>query len=177
MNSNSGDDEERRYKTPAEGLRALEEAFSYWSSKVTELSFQYCIGLIAANWAVHAKDLLGSKWGLWSVGLSITSLFLSLLGAFVVTTITRNEFYVAVSDRAAWKARWECSERIDSEWPFTHALDSWAKAFAWIRLILPLVAGLCFVLGALGQVRNDKACAEKTTCESREARSNGAKTS
>ena len=138
----------RRYISPAEGLKALEESFGYWTSKITDLSFQYCLALIAANWAVHTKSLLTNGWGMTSVALAIFSLCLSACGALVISEMCRNEFTNAVRDREKWRKRWEASERIDSEWPFTTSIDCWARFFSWARIVFPFLAGIFFIIGA-----------------------------
>ena len=143
-----GDD--RRFETPAKGLLELERAHEYWSERVTEFSFHASIGLIAGNWALHsdAGALLKNQWALLSIALAIGALLTSLLGAWMVAGECRKQYYKAVADRVAWTKRWEASERIDSEWPFTASLAKLGVFFRFLRTWLPIIGGIAFVVGA-----------------------------
>jgi hypothetical protein len=147
--SQAGDD--RRFKSPADGLLELERGHEYWSERVTEFSFHSSIGLIAANWALHSEDgaLLKNGWAILSVSLAIAALLAGLFGAWLVAGECRKQYYVAVADRDAWKTRWEASERIDSEWPFTIYLSRLGSFFRLLRAALPILGGFAFVVGAL----------------------------
>lgn len=145
------DEDKRRYENPAEGLKALEASYEYWTSKITEVSFQCCIALIAANWAVHSKSgaLLDNSWAVASVVAALATVLVSLVGALAISERAHSEFYVAVGNRKAWTARWEASERIDSEWPFTKTLGTMGRTFTWMKAILPVVSGALFLVGTL----------------------------
>ncbi len=142
--------DERVYKSPAEGLRALQADYLRWTSRITDISFQCCLALIAANWALHSGkgELLKNAWATWSVSLALGAVLLSLLGAFVLATGTYNAFYEASKDPGNWRSRWDPSERIPSEWPYTSGLIKTALFFTHLKVWVPIISGACFVFGA-----------------------------
>ena len=141
----------RRYEQSVDGIRELEASYSYWTSKITDVSFQCCIALIAANWALHATGgaLIKNVSAVVSVFLALAAVLASLVGALWIGERTRSEFYVAVSDRAAWEARWEAAERIESEWPYTPQLTMLGRVFTWLKVAFPVLSGVFFVYGAI----------------------------
>ena len=145
------DPQVRRYSDPAKGLEQLESSYNYWSEKITDLSFQCCIALIAANWAVHSDShmLLGNIWALLSVGLSLLTVLLSLVGALVMSFLHKCRFDDAETDRGKWRSEWESSERIPSRWPYSDAIETTGLVLRLVKVVLPIASGFCFVGGIL----------------------------
>ncbi|WP_152600044.1 hypothetical protein [Noviluteimonas dokdonensis] len=143
--------DKRRYESPADGLKSLETSYAYWTSKITDISFQSCIALIAANWAISggSRALFGNVWAISSITTALAAVLVSLVGAFWVSRVTYKEFYAAAHDRAKWADRWEVAERIPSEWPFSAKITHLGTTFTWLKVLLPIFSGILFVIGAV----------------------------
>jgi hypothetical protein len=139
----------RKYATPADGLTPLRDAHFYWTSKITDLSFQSCIGLIAANWAVYSKpgDLVEHSWSLVSVTVALLAVLMSLASASWLASLHFNQFYAAQDNPEVWKKSWEIAEKTPNEWPFTEEIVAVGKWSSLVKVCLPILSGICFAIG------------------------------
>lgn len=140
----------RAYESPAAGLQALQSDYKYWTGRITDLSFQSCLGLIAANWALHSDHgaLMANKFAVASVLLALLALLASLVGSFLIARATYEEFYFGTENPEEWRSRWEAAERIPSEWPYTHKITSLGRNLTLVKVWTPVASGVLFVLGA-----------------------------
>lgn len=143
---------QRRYVTAAEGQRQLESEYIYWTGKITDHSFQASIALIAANWAVHSganSSVISNGWAVASIVVALLAILTSLGGALWMARLHYDIFYEAERDKTRWQKRWEASERIESEWPYSDCIKTSGKWLARCKVWLPLSSGLLFVIGAV----------------------------
>lgn len=140
----------RIYQSAAEGQKALQSRYEYWTAKINEHSFQVSISLIAANWAVHSSSVSGSVLAVFSIAFALLTLLLSLGGALGMSLLHYSAFYDSVKNNSKWNERWKDAERNQaSPWPFTHGIISLGIWIAWLKVIIPCVSAILFLLGAI----------------------------
>jgi len=142
----------RRYSNAAEGLKALEDSYNYWTGKITDLAFQSSLALIAANWALIsglqptrcARILL-----IVSTIIALASLLVGLWGARRMAQLHDERFRFAEKCREEWQKEWERSEGTESQWPYTQEIEDSGRRWATAKFWLLVLAGITFAAGAV----------------------------
>lgn len=138
-----------RYKDESEALEAVEAHYRYWSGRLTESSFQLCLGIIAANWAVYrdVHQIRNNPCALWSLGIVIFTLGLSLLSAKRMSEAHREQCERAEQDPKRWEDEFRDSQGKRTAWPFTEEIENIGWITRSARAYLPLASGLIFIIG------------------------------
>jgi hypothetical protein len=136
-----------RYTSAAEALKDLDDAYNYWSAKVTETSTAFALGLIAANWAIYGSQ------GLKTLLLPRLSVFCALLlllvGLVVAHWLThehdkQHEYAEENSER--WTAEYEKARANKrNPWPYTSRIECIGEVSRWLKVLLPIIGGLLFI--------------------------------
>lgn len=139
-----------RYQNGDDALKAVEADFQYWSGKLTESSFQLCIGIIAANWAVyHTVDNLRTEpYAVWSIVLVVAALALSLVVAKRMSEAHREQCEFAEKNKTVWDSACE-DEKTAAEWPFTAEIENIGWVARELKTWLPVIAGFLFLMSLL----------------------------
>jgi hypothetical protein len=141
-----------RYNDESDAIKELESEYQYWSGKLTESSFQLCIAILAANWAVYqdVNKLRENSYAVWSICLVIATLVISLLVAKRMSEAHRERCEYAEADKPRWaKEHNTYRESNGGAWPFTDEIENIGWISRLLKTWLPLVAGVLFCLGAL----------------------------
>jgi hypothetical protein len=141
----------RRYSSAAEGLKALEDSYNYWTGKITDLAFQSSLTLIAADWALISglhPSRCARNFLIVSTTVALASLLVGLWGARQMAYLHRKQFQFAESHRAAWQKEWELSETTASQWPYTQEIENSGAKWATAKFSLLVLAGVTFAIGA-----------------------------
>jgi hypothetical protein len=142
----------RRYSSAAEGLKALEDSYNYWTGKITDLAFQSSLALIAADWALISglhPSRCARGFLIVSTIVALASLLVGLWGARQMAHLHRERFQFAESHRAAWQKEWEQSETTESKWPYTQEIEDSGARWATAKFGLLVLAGATFATGAV----------------------------
>jgi hypothetical protein len=142
----------RRYSNAAEGLKALEDSYNYWTGKTTDLAFQSSLALVAADWALisglHPSRCAGT-FLIVSIIIALASLLVGLWGARRMAHLHRRRFQFAESHRETWQKEWERSETTESQWPYTQEIENSGTRWATAKFSLLILAGVTFATGAV----------------------------
>lgn len=143
--------EGRIYPSPNAGLRELASCYNHWTGKITESSFQVCVALMAANWAVHQSrdNLLDSFFPKLSVLTVMLAIAANLVASFVMASLHKSRFDAAQANPVDWRKGWASAESTPSKWPFDDEIVLWGRIFLHMRFWLPLLGGVFFVLGVI----------------------------
>lgn len=142
----------RRYSSAAEGLKALEDSYNYWTGKITDLAFQSSLALIAADWALISglhPPRCARTFLIISTIIALASLLIGLWGARRMAHLHRKRFQFAENHRAAWQKEWELSEATESQWPYTQEIENSGSRWATAKFSLLVLAGASFATGAV----------------------------
>jgi hypothetical protein len=136
--------------SPAEGLKSLALAYAYWTGKITDISFQTCLTIVAANWALYQKpgEIVAHSWSLASLSVALLAVLVSLLGAGQMARLHFKRFYDAQTNPKQWEADWKVAEETPSQWPFTDDIVLTGRVFSALKIALPLISGVCFLVSA-----------------------------
>lgn len=142
----------RQYSSAAEGRKALQEGYNYWTGRITDLVFQSSLAMIAANWALisglhptrFARSLM-----IVSTVLAIVSLFVGLWGARRMASLHYKQYLFSEQHRKTWQEQWEQSETIESKWPYTQEIEDSGSRFSDAKFWLLVIAGIAFAVGAI----------------------------
>lgn len=139
------------YESPNEALKAVSDDYLYWTGKLTDTSLQLSYAVIAANWAVFGTvdKLLGNFWARLSVGLVISSLLLSLFGAKWMGELHKKQVDHAESDLARWEKEFNTNKGKRVAWPFTRTIEILGRVMREIKVWLPVLAGLAFLIALI----------------------------
>ena len=139
----------RRYRTADEALKDLEEAYNYWSGKITETSTSFALGLIAANWAVFGSDGLKSMWlPRLSVFCALLLLLLGLIQAERMTKYHDERHQFAEENPARWVSLYEAAKKSSQPdpWPYTKKIE-WLGAMGRLwKTWLPVIGCIFFLV-------------------------------
>jgi len=141
--------ESLQFKSPTDALKeGVKESFHYWSGKLTDTSVQLSYALIAANWAVYGslQGILGNRWSICSLFLVIFSLIVNLFGAKLIAELSFKRIKYAEENPERWRKEFEQSRSGSSAWPYTPAIERLGRATREVRLYLPLIAGVLFLV-------------------------------
>lgn len=147
----------RRYSSAAEGLKALEESYNYWTGRITDLTFQTSLALIAANWALISGlhlNPFARNCMILSIGIAVIYLLTGLGGAWWMAKLHRDQFVSAEENREIWQSEWLQAEKADSKWPYTEVIEICGKRFSNSKVILLLISGAVLVTGATATLMN-----------------------
>jgi hypothetical protein len=138
-----------RFAGPGDALKALVDDFNYWSANLTDSSFALSLSLIGANWAVFGSvtSLQQNLWAKLSIFFVILSLVASLGGAWYMADLHRKQYTYAESDTNRWRQEFTAAQDTVDPWPVTSRIENVGKVLRILRLLLPLLAGLIFLLG------------------------------
>jgi hypothetical protein len=141
-----------RYSNGDEALKAVEADFQYWSGKLTESSFQLCIGIVAANWAVYhtVDNLRAEPCAVWSIGLVVIALGLSLVVAKRMSEAHREQCEFAEKNKTDWDNACK-SSHTPPEWPFTAEIENIGWVARELKTWLPVLAGVLFLISLFPQ--------------------------
>jgi len=139
------------HETPQKALEKVGSEFEYWSGKLTENSLQMCYALIGANWVVYGSvgTILQSEWAKLSLLMVILTLAINVIGAWYLSESLRKRFEWAESHGPQWENEFQEAVGTRTAFPFT---DAHERAGFWLRQakgLLPLVAGVLLIIGAV----------------------------
>jgi hypothetical protein len=140
-----------RYENSAAALKAVESEYQYWSGKLTESSFQLCVAIIAANWAVYqdVDRLRANPYAIWSICLVVATLAISLLVSKRMSEAHREQCEYAEKESKKWEQEYEAAPNAPGAWPFTDEIENIGWVARGLKTFLPLIAGALFVMGVL----------------------------
>ena len=140
-----------RYENSAAALKSVESEYQYWSGKLTESSFQLCIAIIAANWAVYqdVDRLRANPFAVWSICLVVATLGISLLVSKRMSEAHREQCEYAEKESEKWAQEYEAARTAPGAWPFTEEIENIGWVARVLKTLLPLVAGFLFIIGVL----------------------------
>jgi hypothetical protein len=140
-----------RYESSVHALQAVEEGFNYWSSRITESSFQMCVAIIAANWAVYPKinEIKHNPYALWSIMLVLATIAVSLISAWRMSEAHREQCERAEREPRTWNNEYAEFSSKRHAWPFTDEIENLGWVVRGIKTFLPLLSGGIFIYGVL----------------------------
>lgn len=140
--------ETSRYKNAGEALAQLNTDFNEWCSILTSHSLQTAYAVIAANWAVHgtAHKILENSWSTWSLALVFAFLGFNLVTTRCMIWLHFRQYMHAEEDNERWKAEFKASQNKRSPWPYTKSIEFLGKALRNVKLAIPLLAALFFII-------------------------------
>lgn len=136
------------YASPADASAAVHRDFIYWTEKLTDTSFQLSFAIIAANWATfnNVSTILTNTFAKLSMFFVLTSLALSVLGAFVMGELHRSRVDYCEDDAVRWGREFRGKLNQRDPWPFTHRIEYAGKVLRVTKTFLPLLAGILYVV-------------------------------
>ena len=136
------------YQSPNEALKALREEYQYWTGRLTDTSLQLSYAVIAANWAVFGSvdKILNNRWSQISIGLVVAALLLSVFGAKWMGELHRKQIDRAESNLEIWNSEFKQNAGKRVPWPFTSQIESLGRISREVRVWLPLLAGIAFLI-------------------------------
>jgi hypothetical protein len=136
------------YKDPNAAATAVKDSYDYWTGKITESSFALSLAVIGANWAVFGSvdRVLNNFWSELSIATVVTSLAISLLGAWKLGEMLRARAFYAEADRGRWRREFDENSGKETPWPFTKTIDGLGTFLRWTRTFLPVLGGVFFLL-------------------------------
>ena len=137
------------YKDDADGLQKVHERYYYWTEKLTSSSFDLSLAVIAANWAVFGSvdKILTNVWSKISIFTVLLSLGITLIGTKFMSEWLRKRIEFAEANRQKWMDEYKRSIGCDDPWPFTTEIDSLGLWLRRCRTWLPIMGGICFLIG------------------------------
>lgn len=142
----------RQYSSAAEGRKALQKDYNYWTGRITDLVFQSSLAMIAANWALISglhPARFARSFMIVSTVLAMVSLFVGLWGARRMANLHYKQYLFAEQHRKIWQEQWEQSETIESKWPYTQEIEDSGSQFSAAKFWLLLLSGIAFAVGAI----------------------------
>lgn len=139
------------HESPTAALKDVCGAFNDWSKGLTDTSLQMCFGLVAANWLVFGsvKGILHYKLAMASLCLVLLSLACNLLGAYLMSEWFRLRVEYAEKDDARWDSEYRRYAGIGHAWPYTNTIECATKVLRFLKMMLPLVSGVCLIVAAI----------------------------
>ena len=160
------EDEEWFYKTPAQALKEVRDAYHYWSGKITDSSYTLAVAVIGANWAVFGSvdAILHNIWSQLSIATVILALGINVLGMRKLSEEHKRRMDWGEKNRTKWIKQFkEIKEINETEatkdqqaWPFTRAIINWGRFFRECRVWLPIVGGILFLVALFTTNANPK---------------------
>lgn len=139
----------RSYKTAEDALKDLDDAYNYWSGKITETSTSFALGLIAANWAVFGSaglkaDLLPRL----SVFCALLLLLLGLIQAERMAKYHDDQHEFAETKPEKWKEQFEAAKANSqaNPWPYTNKIECWGVWGRRWKTWLPIIGCILFLV-------------------------------
>jgi hypothetical protein len=135
------------YGTSDDALKAVQEAYHYWTGKLTESSFQLSLGVFAANWAVFGSvsGILSNPWAKGSLFLVLLCLAINLFTAWYMGELHRKIVEHAESNLNTWKGEFSRTTGNDP-WPFTEKIENVGRWTRGLKALLPIAAGIVFLI-------------------------------
>ena len=137
------------YQTSAEGYKKVQEAYDYWTGKLTDTSMQLSYAVIAANWAVFgsANLVLHNRYSKWSIALVLFALVVNVFGSWVLGELHRARAVAAETRSREWNREWEQYKTQNNPyWPFTRSIIAVSKTMRHIKAWFPLIGGALFLV-------------------------------
>ncbi|QND78870.1 hypothetical protein H4W19_10735 [Pseudoxanthomonas mexicana] len=139
----------RSYKSADEALKDLDEAYNYWSGKITETSTSFALGLIAANWAVFGSSGLTSMLlPRLSVFCALLLLLLGLIQAERMAKYHDERHQYAEQNPERWTELYESAKKAQQPdpWPYTKKIERWGVAGRYWKTWLPVIGCIFFLI-------------------------------
>lgn len=139
------------YVTSADGLKAVQERYNYWTEKLTDSSFNLSLAVIASNWAVFGSvdKIINNSFSKLSIAAVLLSLAISLIGTHLIGKKLREQFYYAEDNGNKWEEEFEKFKKAKGKrnaWPFTDSIDNIAITLRWCKTWLPFSGGVLFLI-------------------------------
>jgi hypothetical protein len=118
----------RNFQSAPDALKDLDDAYNYWSGKITETSTSFAIGLIGANWAVFGTAGLKSELlPRLSVFCALLLLLLGLIQAERMATFHDERHEYAETNPQEWAEEFEAAKtcKAPNPWPYTTQIENW----------------------------------------------------
>jgi len=133
--------------TAADGFKALRTDYHYWTERLTSVSFQIWLALVAANWAVfgsvdHIINNVSSKFSIFVVTTGVAA---DVVCAWRMGELHRREIDKANADLSTWERRWKDGWNNPKErWPFTRNIERTGAGFRVAKVFLMALAWALF---------------------------------
>ena len=144
--------------TPVDALKALNDDYYYWGTKLTDTSFALSLAVIGANWAVFGSldRILENTLSKWSILTILLSFGISLAGFLVLAELHRYRIIYVEQDPDRWKREHAESIGKSVAWPYTSWILNLATILRYCRTILPILGGIRFFFALLCGSRSAK---------------------
>jgi len=130
-----------------EGINRLNVLRNTWSSILTQKSLEAEYAIIGANWVVHGAKLTEHTFALVSVAIAILHVGVYLLMAWFIYWLLDRQVDYALKDPARWEVEYERRKDPESNWPFTYAIDRTGEIHNDLKMLFPISAAVCFMMG------------------------------
>ena len=139
------------YATPDDALKVVREQYNYWTSRLTDSSFNLSIALIAANWAAFGSvdKILINNWAKGSITVVLLSLGINLIGCKILGEWHNERIDYAEADPTRWHKQFNETFGSSNSWPFTKNINRLSKLLRWCRTWFPLMGGCMFLIALL----------------------------
>jgi hypothetical protein len=138
----------RRFNSPGDGAKELQEGFNAWCSILTKHSIEATLAIIAANWAVYGNTevILDNIWSKWSLIVAVTFLGLNLVGTGWMTFLYNKHRRYADENKIRWKNLYEEADNKTTPWPYTHLIQAVGSISRFLKVIMPFMATTFFIV-------------------------------
>lgn len=136
----------REYNSALDAIKELDEAYNYWSGKITETSTSFALGLIGANWAVYGTEGLKSELlPRLSVFSALLLLLLGLIQANRMAALHDDRSEYAETNPTRWANEFEQAKAATraNPWPYTTQIECWGWWGRQWKTWLPVLG--CFL--------------------------------
>ena len=140
------------WNNAADGIKMLRKEYHYWTERLTAVSFQLWLSLIAANWAVFGSvdHIINNLWSKGSIFFVTLGVVVDVVGAWQLGELHRAEIDEANAHPDTWKKRFDKGwGNPDERWPFTKGIEDTAKVFRYMKLTAMVVAWVLFFVALL----------------------------
>ena len=137
------------YNSAHDAIKDIDDAYNYWSGKITETSTSFALGLIAANWAVYGTDGLKAELlPRLSVCSALLLLLLSLIQANRMAALHDKQSEYAEKNQERWGQEFEQAKHDTNAnpWPYTKRIECWGWWGRQWKTWLPVIGCLLFLV-------------------------------
>lgn len=130
-------------------IEKIDDAYNYWSGKISELSVVLSLALIAANWAVQGTGGMSTHLlPRLSVLFALLTILFSLVLAERMAVFHDKQHEVYESDKVKWREAAENSLNSNNvnPWPFTRKIELLGFWGIKVKTYLPILSGIFFVI-------------------------------
>lgn len=140
------------YESPKDGLLSIGHDYYYWSTRLTDSSWQMCLAVVAGNWAAYGSlsGVMQSFFAIWSLGLIFFSLAFALAASLAMSEMHRRLHYSAEADWDAWTAKhaaYTAGTNPHDPWPSTRPIEVFGVVARILKTTVPLISGAVLIVG------------------------------